>query len=512
MERIPVIGTNSKTFKRRSTSFFQSDQKVNDSFFFQPKLTIGPVDDPYEREADAVADKVMRMSKDEENCTVQMKDNGDQERSGIESVDKVLQSSGQPMEDNTRSFMEDRFGYDFSSVKIHTNRVASKSAQSINALAYTSGNDIVFNEGQYLPDTDRGQRLLAHELTHVVQQSEGRIQKTLQRKSIDDFKTDLEAIGADHKKVVDELFKHPKFIPLVDYVRKCPAGTIDFEVKRITQVVNGRTVDLFGGFSGSDLTVNPKRREHATNPLELVDTIVHEMLHGILSKNAICTSASNPFPFASTIQDRKSDSELTTLRAGSSSDIFSRTEAASLSAAGSTTTSGKDLLEYFDANYGPSASRPETHYVDLNKAGLSFVVSIIKDIQKAFPKIGKETVSFDNVELLDAEPLLATRTWINNTQHEFSKKTFKNDVAKKRKIDKSTFTDREYDISAIQVVESASSMLYDPNTGGHWGVSGGVWQCSKASRFTGKRLNTYVTGVKSKKPGGAVNYEIIQHT
>jgi hypothetical protein len=66
--------------------------------------------------------------------------------------------------------MESRFGYDFSHVKIHTNEIAAKSAQSINALAYTSGSNIVFNNGQYSPTTLAGQKLLAHELTHTIQQ------------------------------------------------------------------------------------------------------------------------------------------------------------------------------------------------------------------------------------------------------------------------------------------------------------------------------------------------------
>jgi hypothetical protein len=85
-------------------------------------------------------------------------------------VSDALGSSGRSMDDNTRSFMENRFGFDFGDVKIHTGSVAAKSAESINALAYTSGSSIVFNEGQYKPETDNGKRLLAHELTHTIQQ------------------------------------------------------------------------------------------------------------------------------------------------------------------------------------------------------------------------------------------------------------------------------------------------------------------------------------------------------
>jgi len=89
-------------------------------------------------------------------------------------VSEVLSSgSGQPMEPTTSDFMESRFGQDFSDVRIHTDSRASESAEAINALAYTSGSDIVFGEGQYAPETDSGKHLLAHELTHTVQQGGG---------------------------------------------------------------------------------------------------------------------------------------------------------------------------------------------------------------------------------------------------------------------------------------------------------------------------------------------------
>jgi hypothetical protein len=106
------------------------------------------------------------------------------------TVHEGISSNGEPLDDGTRSFMENRFGYDFGSVKIHTNTIAAKSAQSINALAYTSGNSIVFNQGQYSPETTQGKKLLAHELTHVVQQSSGDKRVSRQETSEDDFTTD----------------------------------------------------------------------------------------------------------------------------------------------------------------------------------------------------------------------------------------------------------------------------------------------------------------------------------
>lgn len=83
--------------------------------------------------------------------------------------------AGQQLDQTTRTFMEARLGHDFSRVRVHTDTNAAASAQAVNALAYTVGNQIVFGAGQYTPATARGQRLLAHELTHVVQQTSGQV-------------------------------------------------------------------------------------------------------------------------------------------------------------------------------------------------------------------------------------------------------------------------------------------------------------------------------------------------
>ena len=86
-------------------------------------------------------------------------------------IDEVLRSPGQPFDSRTRTFFESRFGHDFSRVRVHVDAVANQSAHSVNALAYTVGHDVVFGSGQYAPSTAAGQKLIAHELTHVVQQS-----------------------------------------------------------------------------------------------------------------------------------------------------------------------------------------------------------------------------------------------------------------------------------------------------------------------------------------------------
>lgn len=85
-------------------------------------------------------------------------------------VHDVLRSSGQPLESTTRSFMEQRFGHDFSRVRVHADSHAADSARAVNAHAYTVGSQIVFAQGQYAPANREGRRLIAHELAHVVQQ------------------------------------------------------------------------------------------------------------------------------------------------------------------------------------------------------------------------------------------------------------------------------------------------------------------------------------------------------
>ena len=90
-------------------------------------------------------------------------------------VDEVLRSPGQPLDPATRAFMEPKFGYEFSQVRVHTDAKAAESACAVNALAYTVGSHIAFSSGRYYPQSALGQQLLAHELAHVVQQSSGRV-------------------------------------------------------------------------------------------------------------------------------------------------------------------------------------------------------------------------------------------------------------------------------------------------------------------------------------------------
>src|SRR5215467_3179244 len=90
----------------------------------------------------------------------------------------VVGSGGSPLDPVTRADMEGRFGQDFGDVRVHTDGPAHKSAQSVSAQAYTVGSDIVFQDGKYDPGSNAGAHMLAHELTHVVQQRSGPVDGT----------------------------------------------------------------------------------------------------------------------------------------------------------------------------------------------------------------------------------------------------------------------------------------------------------------------------------------------
>jgi hypothetical protein len=102
-------------------------------------------------------------------------------------VHDVLRSPGAPLDAETRAFMEPRFSHDFSRVRVHTDSRAAESARAVGALAYTVGRNVVFGAGQYTPTTGSGRRLLAHELTHVVQQGSSCTMPTESQPQVEPF-------------------------------------------------------------------------------------------------------------------------------------------------------------------------------------------------------------------------------------------------------------------------------------------------------------------------------------
>lgn len=188
----------------------------------QAKLAVSQPDDKYEKEADTVADNVMQMPGqnfvqrkcahcEEEEKKIQRKPISEtltpfvqtKREAGAtvsDSLSKKISSSlgaGSNMDSNTQSFMSSRFGNDFSSVKIHTDGEAIQMNRELNAKAFTTGNDIYFNEGQYQPGSDKGKYLLAHELTHTIQQNKNF--NSIQRSCSAEDQVEYDGIAAEIK-------------------------------------------------------------------------------------------------------------------------------------------------------------------------------------------------------------------------------------------------------------------------------------------------------------------------
>lgn len=198
----------------------QAVQKLIKSDTLQAKLKISQPDDIYEQEADRVAEQVMSMpeprrqrqpEEEEEELVrtkliaeqitpvIQRQDEEEKESEeeklqtkkvfgqapevilNLESSIKSIQDGGQPLPKSARAFFEPRFRYDFSKVRVYHDVQAAESARAVNAQAFTLGKDIVFGRGKYAPEKASGRRLLAHELTHVVQQGGSSFQ-TFQRR------------------------------------------------------------------------------------------------------------------------------------------------------------------------------------------------------------------------------------------------------------------------------------------------------------------------------------------
>jgi hypothetical protein len=132
----------------------------------QPPLAVTAPGDAAEREAERAAEAVTRGAPP----AVRRDEAGDGPGVAPPIVHDVLASSGRPLEAGTRERMEDGLGADLGSVRVHTDPRAAESARAVNAHAYAVGSDVVFGEGRYAPGSREGDRLLAHELTHVVQQ------------------------------------------------------------------------------------------------------------------------------------------------------------------------------------------------------------------------------------------------------------------------------------------------------------------------------------------------------
>ena len=205
----------------------QAVQRLFKSGVIQAKLKIGQPGDIYEQEADRVAEQVVLMpepglqrqaeEEKEEEELIQTKPLAEQitplvrrqvepeeeevlqakqlarqtpeVAADLESRINAIRGGGQPLPESVRAFFEPRFGRDLEEVRIHTSGNAEKTVRALNALAYTTAHDIVFRQGAYQPNRASGRRLLAHELTHVLQQTRDQRVENSITKVVSDYKT-----------------------------------------------------------------------------------------------------------------------------------------------------------------------------------------------------------------------------------------------------------------------------------------------------------------------------------
>jgi hypothetical protein len=144
-------------------------------------LRINQTNDSLEHEADRAAGEVLAGAA--RSMRLRMGETDDSfEQEAPPIVYEALRSPGRPLDPLTRAFFENRFGHDFSRVRIHTDARAAESAKAVGALAYTLRDDVVFAAGRYAPQEPGGGRLLAHELAHTVQHSRNPNAAAVQRK------------------------------------------------------------------------------------------------------------------------------------------------------------------------------------------------------------------------------------------------------------------------------------------------------------------------------------------
>jgi hypothetical protein len=210
----------------------------------QPKLPMGASNDTLEKEADQVADQVIASSPQGavSGAPPHIQRVAGKPASEVdtapESVDRVLASLGSPLEPTLQQDMASRFGHDFSRVRVHSGLAAEQSALEVNAIAYTVGHNIVFGAGQFSPGTEKGRRLIAHELTHVVQQSGSQKGAAIQRSERD---PDELAAMANEDEAIKARAK-----------RALAAGKPDFAVHEVMwRLIKSHSLDLHFELSGS---------------------------------------------------------------------------------------------------------------------------------------------------------------------------------------------------------------------------------------------------------------------
>jgi hypothetical protein len=225
----------------------------------QPKLRVGALNDPLEREADRIADAVVSSQpvgpingapprlpqrkcaecEAEETKTLRRKEVGAGAQSAsVKSAAAAISGGGAPLSPAERAYFEPRFGHDLSAIRVHVDDAAASGARAIDARAFTLGNDIAFAPGEYRSDTRAGRHLIAHELAHAMQQDRG----VLRRQSVPTGITLKESKPFGHADLqTDELkAKWRTYIGAATSLQVTPAGNYKGHCAKefLTEVAN----------------------------------------------------------------------------------------------------------------------------------------------------------------------------------------------------------------------------------------------------------------------------------
>lgn len=184
---------NATKESKQETSFFG---EASHESFFQPSPVVQRKCEKCEEEDKKVQrqpekkeedKKLQRATDKKEEEKLQKKESADAPGSsaGVNNYVASLNGKGQSLSADANQYFSSRMGYDFSDVKIHNDKEAAQSAKDVNAKAYTIGEHVVFNEGQYNTESGEGKKLIAHELAHVIQQNQQEVNRTMQRKAGD---------------------------------------------------------------------------------------------------------------------------------------------------------------------------------------------------------------------------------------------------------------------------------------------------------------------------------------
>jgi hypothetical protein len=278
----------------------------------QAKLKVNHPNDVYEQEADRVTEQVLQMKeapcscggscahcKEKKKNLVQRKTDDSGGGKEIPVPDSFVSElgPGAPLDRATRTFFEHRFGNDFSQVRVHTDRQAADSASAVNALAYTVGRDVVFGEGQYAPHTQTGRRLMAHELTHVVQ-VEGEDSGVLRRMSMGAGtppvwgggmtlatvpSSDLARVQEAIALVSDVATNQDRYPRCHDYfARNCTGHSQTALLDTFNRAVLWKLTDPTGNAlarGGTDGNMGYTQSGYNEGAYQLATTLTHEMMH-----------------------------------------------------------------------------------------------------------------------------------------------------------------------------------------------------------------------------------------